>query len=149
MQSLIDQLKVDEGFRPNVYYCSAGHLTIGYGYNIDANCLDLPENLLISFKNGGISESYACSLLQRCVNDCIMQCEKTFNWWSKLSKNRQYAIVNMIFNIGLGGFLEFKNTIHALSNSDWNVASAELLDSKWALQVGARAQRIATVIRKG
>ena len=149
MQSLINQLKIDEGFRNKAYHCTEGRLTIGYGYNLDANCLNLPKPMLDNYVAHGMLEEEASMLLLRCVNDCVMQCEHNFDWWSKLNKTRQDAITNMVFNIGIGKFLGFKNTIYALSSGDWACASKELLNSKWAAQVGARAQRIANAIKEG
>ena len=38
---VIEQLKRHEGFRKHVYKCTAGHDTVGFGYNLDANPLAL------------------------------------------------------------------------------------------------------------
>ena len=35
LTEILNSLKIEEGFRGRAYRCSAGHLTIGYGRNID------------------------------------------------------------------------------------------------------------------
>ena len=48
----------------------------------------------------------------------------------------------MIFNLGLPRFSQFKNMIKAIEDEDWTEASEQMMDSKWADQVGSRAQRL-------
>ena len=53
----------------------------------------------------------------------------------------------MAFNLGWPRLSRFKNMIEALKAGDYGRAADEALDSKWADQVGTRAERIATVYR--
>jgi lysozyme len=132
------------------YLCSAGALTIGYGYNLTANPLGIDKTVINEWcGSSGISKLEAEKLLHRCVNDCTMQCERRFVWWSKLSKNRQNAVVNMVYNMGMKRLLGFEQMLRCLERGDWVTASAQALSSKWAKQVGGRAQRIALLIRTG
>jgi lysozyme len=39
--------------------------------------------------------------------------------------------------------LNFKNAINAMQEEDWEEAAAQMLDSRWADQVGQRAHRLA------
>ena len=52
---LIEQLKRHEGFKPNVYKCTKGHNTIGYGYNLDANPLHLTSIEINHYYKSGIT----------------------------------------------------------------------------------------------
>lgn len=61
---------------------------------------------------------------------------------------RQRALINMSFNLG-DRLLEFSKLIAALKAKDWEEAAAQALASKWATQVGKRADRIAALIKKG
>jgi lysozyme len=115
MKSLIEQLKIDEGFSKIPYLCPAGRLTIGYGYNLQANPLHISDVTIKAWKSHGIYEHEAKHILERMINDCIMVCENNFVWWSKLSKARQYAIVNMVYNLGMSRFLGFKQMIRCLA----------------------------------
>ena len=53
----------------------------------------------------------------------------------------------MVYNLGLPNLLKFQNMLAALENNDGTTAADEALNSKWARQVGQRAQRIADIFR--
>ena len=125
-----DQLKIDEGFRPKVYSCSAGKLTVGYGHNLEDT--DMPEHI-------------ASVLLDWKVGKCLAECER-FDWFSGLSCTRKEVIINMVFNLGFNGVSKFKNMIAAIYAKDWPDAGHEMLDSKWYRDVGARAERLARMM---
>jgi lysozyme len=55
----------------------------------------------------------------------------------------------MIFNLGLSGFLNFKKMIAALGAGDYELASKEMLNSKWAKQVRLRSISLSNMMRKG
>lgn len=66
-----------------------------------------------------------------------------------LSDERQAVLMNMTFNLGstrLGGFVQMWA---ALAARQYDEAARQMLDSKWAAQVGARAQRLADRMRRG
>ena len=133
ISKLLDELKIDEGFSGSVYTCTAGALTIGYGHNLDAK---------------PISKNVASFILEGDVNDCISECS-SLDWFHLLSDNRQRAIVNMVFNLGMNGVLKFKNMIAAIESKDFDRAAYEMINSKWYIQVGSRAVRLADMMREG
>jgi GH24 family phage-related lysozyme (muramidase) len=51
-------------------------------------------------------------------------------------------LLNMTFNLGEGGILEFTDMWAAIEVGDWKTAAAEMRDSKWAKDVGNRAVRL-------
>jgi lysozyme len=55
----------------------------------------------------------------------------------------------MCFNLGMPRLRQFRNMLAALEAGDFETAAREALDSRWAGQVGARAERIAAQIRDG
>jgi len=55
----------------------------------------------------------------------------------------------MCFNMGLGNLAKFKMMIASLAEEDWEAVADEALSSRWADQVGKRADRIAERIRSG
>jgi lysozyme len=143
---LRDQLEVDEGIKYTVYDDATGkpilpgttvigHPTIGVGRR-----LDFPI---------GISHSECDSMLSSDIDSMDAGCDKTFSWYEGLSEVRKSAICNICFNIGIHGFSEFTNTISLIEASNWQAAYYALLASKWAVQVGDRAKRIATQILNG
>jgi lysozyme len=53
----------------------------------------------------------------------------------------------MCFNMGEGNLKKFKNMIAAIEALDMDQAAEEALDSRWAQQVGQRANRLAEKLR--
>lgn len=119
-----------EGLKLQPYKCSAGKLTIGVGRNIEDN---------------GITQDEAIYMLRNDIKRCRDELGKFH--LSLGTGAREAAIVNMLFNLGLPRFTAFKNMIMALSLGQWEVAAEEMLDSKWAKQVGQRAQTLADMVR--
>jgi lysozyme len=130
---LLDELTRDEGYRRKVYKDSVGIETVGIGRNL----VDV-----------GISMEEARMLLRNDVKEAVSHAEK-FHWYSGLSSPRKRVIINMIFNIGITRFKKFKKTIQYISVGDFSSASVEMLDSKWAEQVGVRATRLSVMMKKG
>ncbi len=131
---LLKQIMNDEGLRLEPYKDTVGKLTIGYGRNLD---------------DVGISEAEAEYLLRSDLRRTINNLDSKLSWWRNLTRNRQCAIANMCFNLGVGGLLTFEKMLEALKEKDYPLAADEALDSLWAKQVGDRAKRIADLIRHG
>lgn len=118
-------LVLEEGFRLKPYLCPSGYLTIGVGRNLDKKGLSAKEQIIIFNESGlsnqeilerlkkdGITSEQAYMLLD---NDIVYFTEKLneFDWFLRLSEARKAAIVSMAFNLGLKGFMRFKNLIKA------------------------------------
>ena len=132
MNKLIEQLKIHEGFRSNVYTCSGGKKTLGYGRNL---------------QDIGISEEEAEMLLKNDIYEATNQLLNAFPFMATFSDVRISAMINFTFNVGIGTVRKFSNTIEYLKNEDWEAAADEMMDSKWAEQVGDRAIQITEQIR--
>lgn len=74
---------------------------------------------------------------------------RAFPWFSRLSPVRKDVVLNMTFNLGLPGFRRFKKTIDAIEAEDWEKAAREMLNSRWAKQVGKRAEELAAMMKRG
>lgn len=104
----LPRLKTEEGFRATKYTDTQGHLSIGFGFNIDA----------------GISQSAASALLEAQVaerHDTLL----TLPWYAALDPVRQSVCLDIAFNNGLHGLLNFPHLIAALTKGDWAGAAAE------------------------
>ena len=55
----------------------------------------------------------------------------------------------MAFNLGINRLKKFKKFLAALQESDFETAAKEMIDSRWAEQVGPRATRLKDRILKG
>ena len=53
----------------------------------------------------------------------------------------------MCYNLGITRLLKFEKMLAAIEVNDPDEAYAQALDSKWARQVGQRAQRIADIFK--
>lgn len=131
-EKLLEDLRESEGFRSEPYHCSTGHLTVGYGTNIET-----------------VSREEAEWLLQHRVRKVIDEVCNRWPWVAKLDANRRRALFDMAYNMGVPTLAQFKNMLSALEKGDFNRASVEALDSRWARQVGQRAIDIAQLIREG
>lgn len=134
MPTLVAELKRDEGVRLKPYTDTVGKLTIGVGRNLT---------------DVGISDDECTFLLESDINRTIAALDRSLPWWRNLTPVRQRVLVNMAFNMGMTGLLTFKNTLAAMQNGSYAAAAAGMLASKWAMQVGARAERLADMMRTG
>ena len=135
MSRLSDQLRIHEGVRKHVYLCSAGYETIGVGRNIADSGL-------------GLSDDEIDYLLENDITRCRKELE-TYSWFSDLDEVRQDALINMCFNLGLSRLANFKNALSSMAVGAYADAAEHFLDSRWASQVGNRAQEVAHMIRTG
>jgi len=62
---------------------------------------------------------------------------------------RQDAMVNLLFNLGMTRLMGFKNALSAMERADYQAAADEFMDSRWAQQVGNRADEVCEMIRTG
>jgi len=135
--SLEEQLVRDEREVLHAYQDSEGYWTIGIGTLIDER------------KGGGITHDEALLLLRNRINLAKAAIGRRLPWVSELDPVRADALVNMAFNLGVDGLLEFQHFLAALARKDYDTAAAEMLNSLWVNQVGDRARRLAEQIKTG
>jgi len=134
INQIISDLERDEGVRLKPYLDTVGKTTIGVGRNLTDN---------------GITAAEARVLLQNDLFRVANELDRVAPWWREMSQLRQNALVNMAFNLGMPRLLTFKKMMLALENGNFETAWAEAMGSKWAAQVGERANRIADSFIKG
>lgn len=123
----------EEGFRSKPYRCTSGALTIGIGWNLDA----------------GITWEEAVMIFRHRVDGIRRALLERYEWFPKLNEARQAALVSMAYQMGTAGLFSFRRTLASIGSGDYEKASREMLDSKWARQTPARAQRTAYMMRYG
>jgi len=125
--NLIDTLKRQEGFREKPYQCTSGVLTIGYGFtSLSAN----ESEVVLRMKVAKLRNTLSSSIYN-------------------LSPVRRDVLVNMAYNLGTDGLFKFRRMWQAIYSKDFATAANEMLDSKWADQVGDRAVSLAEKMREG
>ena len=86
-------------------------------------------------------------ILEDDILNVMGQLNSKVSWWATLDDVRQRVLANLCFNIGINGLLGFN---HLLANGQAGVFDdQDLLDSKYAKQVGARAVRLAQMWKTG
>lgn len=131
MRKLIIKMLIEhEGIRLKPYHDITGKLTIGIGRNLD-DC--------------GISKEEALLLLENDIQQVLTKLQ-TIPIFNSLSESQQVALADMAFNLGFSGILKFKRMWAALEKGDFNLAAAEMLNSKWAKQLPARASELSQML---
>lgn len=125
---------IEPNGRHKIYKCPAGKLTIGYGRNLE---------------DVGISELEASFLLQQDLLRVQQDLHHVLPEALGMSENRYNALADMLFNLGLTRFMQFKKMLEALRMEDFDRAAREMLASAWAGQVGERARELARMVREG
>lgn len=129
------QLARHEGFRQFPYRDTVGKLTIGCGRNLD---------------DVGITREEAEYLLNADIEKAERGLRSRYGaWFDALDPVRQAVLVNMAFNMGLVTLGQFRNTLQAIADGDYEDAARGMLASKWAAQVKGRAVELAEMMKTG
>lgn len=126
-----------EGLRLSAYQDSEGFWSIGVGRLIDAR------------KGGGLSREEVGLLLENDISKALHDCQRSFPWFADLDPVRQRALVEMRFQLGLGGLLEFRQTLEFMAGKNFKAAAGAMLQSKVAKQTPKRWQRLAQMMKTG
>ena len=83
------------------------------------------------------------------INECeAVLCDRIVNW-TEHNEVRQGVLINMMYNLGWPRLSKFKKMLAAFESKDYKLASIEMLDSKWAVQVGRRATELSDIMKAG
>ena len=123
-----------EGVETKLYTDSVGKLTIGVGRNIE---------------DRGISEDEALYLMRNDIEVHAKELADHYPIVRDLDDVRYYVLVDMCFNLGIVRLAGFKKMWGCITIGDWDGAKREMLDSKWARQVGSRAKELAQMMQTG
>jgi len=145
MSHLKEQLKFEEALRLKKYKCSAGHWTIGYGHNLDNapyyEGKPIPDT---------ITEAFAEELLDHDIGATIGDLRQRWPRFDGFDKGRRDAFINMAFQLGVRGFMNFERMRAAAMARNWDLANGEAMNSKWAIHDSPeRAKRVARQILTG
>ncbi len=113
-----------EGLVLKPYHCSQNYLSIGVGRNLDSN---------------GITEEEAMYLLDNDIHKVIEQLDKQWEVWRTFPDAAKYVCIDVAFNMGINTWMSFRKTRAYMELGEWEKAASEILDSKYAEQVGRRA----------
>jgi len=137
-----------EGFRHNMYKDRNGW-SIGNGYSLTSNPLDLPKATIHRYKKSGISEAEAKQLVVRMCNKTATELSANYDWFTKIPSKSQYVMLDMGYNLGVGGLAGFDKTLYHIKNNQTTMASKEMLRSRWSRQVKNRSKELSQIIKTG
>lgn len=137
IQLALEQLKIDEGCRLTAYQDIVGVWTIGYGHTGGVK------------KGDKITQKEAEEFLLEDTLEAARDASTLPVGFDGLNAVRQAVLINMTFNLGLTRLLNFKRFLACVQIRDFDRAALEMLDSKWAGQVGQRAIRLAKLMKQG
>ena len=151
---LVKMIAIHEGIVLSVYQDHLGINTVGIGRNLDDRGITDGELL---FMNKTIDDIYDNGLTQEeayylCMNDiAIVEKELLASKpiVNRLNAVRQMILIDMAFNMGVPRLMQFKNMWLAIEKVNYLLACEEMIDSRWAGQVGSRAMKLSVAMKNG
>ena len=151
---LVKMIAIHEGIVLNVYQDHLGINTVGIGRNLDDRGITDGELL---FMNKTIDDVYDNGLTEEeayylCMNDIAIVEKELLDSKpivNQLSAVRQMVLVDMAFNMGVPRLKLFKNMWLAIEKVNYPLACEEMIDSRWASQVGNRAMKLSLAMKNG
>lgn len=137
INKLREQLIIDEGVKYEVYNDHLGYPTFGIGHLITQT--DDEYGKPVGTK---VTQERVNAVFDNDVKIYVSEAKKVFPNLNELPEEAQQVIVNMTFNMGAPRLAKFKKFIAGVNTGDWNTAAVEMMDSRWAKQVGNRAERL-------
>ena len=142
------QLKRDEGEVLYVYDDATGkpivkgsvvkgYPTVGIGILLDKD------------KGGGLRPEESEFIFRNRLKLLEAELTARLPWISKLDPARKGVLINMAFQMGVAGLLGFKKTLALIQSGKYQDAAKAMLQSKWATQTPARAQRLSNQMATG
>ena len=137
IDKLREELTLDEGCVDNIYLDHLGYSTFGIGHLVLETDPEYEQEV-----DTPVSEERIKECFEKDIQNVIDDLDRNLDWWKDLSEDLQRVMANMCFNLGITRLLKFKNFLAAMENKDWEKAAVEMIDSRWATQVGTRATRL-------
>ena len=138
-----------------VYEDSLGIETIGIGRNLkdrgitkeELDYMDIPSMDVVY--EHGITEADARYLAMNDIRIVENELCRVHPCVADLDSVRQLILMDMAYNMGVPRLCKFKNMWGAIYDGNFEIASIERMDSRWAKQVGARAVKLSDAMRAG
>ena len=154
MTELLDQLVLHEGLELLPYEDSLGINTIGIGRNLEHRGLSEAElghigKDLSDIFEWGITKEQAYYLAKNDIEIVEKEVCEAHPCVVELDEIRQRIIIDMAFNMGVPRLGKFKKMWKAIQEENFEEAKIQMLDSRWANQVGNRAVRLSNAMESG
>ena len=132
------RIKKHEGYRDTIYKDSLGFSTIGYGH------------LVLQTDRYEKGVTYRKKDLEKVFDTDFNTAKSNANQLIEglpIHHQAKCVIIEMVFQLGIGGVSKFKKMWKALKQNNYKIASEEMLDSRWAKQTPKRAEELSNVMK--
>lgn len=153
--NVIDLVLRHEGFRAQVYCDQCGEPLVKTATEWRCRCFHLnrtPGNITVGIgtrvDGAGITMLEARAVVFQRISRLGAEIGEA-RVLARLDQARLAAMLDMAYNLGAHGLLEFTEMIACLEKHDFDGAADAVLHSKWASQVPARAADCAFMLRTG
>ena len=153
--SLRNLVAKHEGDKLCVYVDTTGHKTIGIGYNLDqGGAKEMIESVGANFDNiysgkSCLTQSQVNVIFSKTIGSSISGARSAVSSFDSLCCGVQNVMVDMTFNLGVGGFRSFGSFISDINNKEWASAAADMKGTLWCKQVGSRCSDDASYVQRG
>ena len=158
-QELIQDLKIEEGFRSKPYRDTTNNWTICYGHNLGGRLLTKEEHKLLFgtdyayplsigdmvniLRVKPVPEPAALTLLKNDIEIARKDAIIVFGAkWYQFPRDIKVAVLDMLFNLGFKKYLKFKWHIKALNEGNYEKAAEEVVKSLAYMQAPHRYKKI-------
>lgn len=145
--SLIENIKIHEGYRREIYKDSLGKATIGYGFLVAALS---PDELKL---NGGKVEPMSREVAEKILNLKVAKLQRRvlecLPWLSSKPQSIQDTILEMAYQLGLAGLIGFRHTLGCIETGDYAQAAKNLRASLLYRQTPRRVEDYIRGLRDG
>lgn len=144
MTELRMEIERDEGVKLEIYLDHLGYKTCGIGHL----CVEFKDPEFDMKVGDPVSVIRVGELFENDIQRTLRDCRVIHPDFDTLPDEVQKILANMCFQLGLTRFLKFKKTHDYIKQRDWKATANEMLDSLWAKQTPARAQRLSDRMRR-
>ena len=130
---LINRIKENEGFSLTPYKDQLGYLTVGYGHLILPN----EKELFKEKKTKTDLEKIFIQDFKKAVRDY-----NNFLKQNTFNKKEQELLVEMVFQIGVKGVLDFKKLLSNMRKKNKHLVCFEMMNSLWYKQTPERVKKL-------
>jgi lysozyme len=144
INKLREELEFDEGCVYEIYKDHLGYPTFGIGHLVLESDPEHGESV-----GTPVCKDRVIACFENDVLTVFEDLDRNLPWWREQSDNLQRVLANMSFNLGITRLLNFKKFLGALELKHYKTAAEEMMDSRWATQVGPRATRLRDRVLEG
>ena len=146
------RLKTEEGVRISVYHDTAGHPTVGVGFNLDrpdaATLLSrVGADLRDVLSGKPLRLDQVDALLDATACEAVETTRAHVGGFDTMPEGAQQVLADLTFNMGWATLAGFRRFLGYVALRYWREAADALADSLWHRQVGSRAVRLENMMR--